>query len=187
MRQSQGNPSEYRPWRAASASRRRALGCYKQVSAIHDERTGIQLAADSNGVMCMRRSVLFSAAVLSISVFSASTYAQNHTDPAINSCIKEFYDPGMYNYLTFRNDCSQTLTIVFVAKDGSGATGTMELRSGASDSVGRSADGVVPKVGGFQLYVCQAGYMPVDENNKIVSKPRTKFRCQSKEEIVSGK
>jgi hypothetical protein len=135
----------------------------------------------------MRRSVLFSAAVLFVSVGISGVFAQNHTIPAINSCIKEFYDPGMYNYLTFKNSCSQTLTIVFVAKDGSGATGTMELRSGASDSVGRSADGAVPKVGEFQLYVCQAGYLPVDENNKIVNKPKTNFRCQSKAEIVSGK
>jgi hypothetical protein len=135
----------------------------------------------------MRGSELFSAAVLFISLCSSSSFAQNHTDPAVNSCIKEFYDPGMYNYLTFKNSCSQTLTIVFVAKDGSGATGTMELRSGASDSVGRSADGVVPKIGGFQLYVCQAGYLPVDENNKVVNKAHETFRCQSKSEIVSGK
>src|ERR1700761_5840215 len=112
----------------------------------------------------MRGSVLFSASVLFMSVCSWSSSAQNHTEPAVNSCIKEFYDPGMYHYLTFKNNCSQTLTIVFVAKDGSGATVTMELRSGASDSVGRSADGVVPKIGAFQLYICPAGYMPVDEN-----------------------
>jgi hypothetical protein len=113
-------------------------------------------------------------------VSAPNTFAQSHQVHTLNNCISEFYDPGMYNYLTYKNNCSQSVTIVFVAKDGSGAGGTMDLRPGASDSVGTLADGVVPKVGGFQLYVCQAGYMPVDEKNKIVNKPQTIFRCQSK-------
>jgi hypothetical protein len=105
--------------------------------------------------------------------------AQNHVTPALNSCIKEFYDPGMYNWLTFQNNCSQALTVVFVAKDGSGANGSMDLRAGAKDSVGKLA-GKASKVGSFELYVCPVGYMPVDQNDKVVDKPRTKSRCQPK-------
>jgi hypothetical protein len=135
----------------------------------------------------MRRSVLSPAAVLFMSVCASSAFAQSHTTPAINSCIKEFYDPGMYNYLSFKNTCSQSLTIVFVAKDGSGVTGTMDLRPGASDSVGRSQSGVVPKVGGFQLYVCQVDYLPLDENNRVVNKPEASFKCRPKAEVASDK
>lgn len=119
------------------------------------------------------------AAVLWLSLNAGSALAQSHEIPALNSCIREFYDPGMYKYLTFKNKCSQSLTIVFVAKDGSSGSGTMELRPGAQDSIGKLA-GRVPKVGDFQFYVCQSGYVPVDANGKVVTKPRTSFRCRTK-------
>lgn len=128
----------------------------------------------------MRHSLLcLTAAALFTIVDAGSAFAQRHEIPVLNSCIREFYDPGMYNYLTFKNNCSHSLTIVFVAKDGSDAGGTMDLRPGAKDSVGRFA-GRVPPLGSFQLYVCQAGYLPVDDTGKVVSKPRTNFQCQPK-------
>ena len=105
--------------------------------------------------------------------------AQRHEIPPLNSCIKEFYDPEMYNYLTFQNTCAQSLTVVLVAKDGSGAGGTMELRPGGKDSVGRSK-GKEPKPGSFALYVCPTGNIPVDDNNQLVSKPDSNFKCQQK-------
>ena len=113
-------------------------------------------------------------------VNGGTAVAQNHGTPALNSCVREFYDPGMYNYLTFQNNCTHGVTIAFVAKDRSGANGTMELRAGAKDSVGRSASGKVPKVGEFQLYVCGEGEMPVDETGKVVSKPRSEYKCQAR-------
>jgi hypothetical protein len=129
----------------------------------------------------MRLSLLFTAgAALFIIAGAPNVFAQSDQPRPLDKCISESYDPGMYNYLTYKNNCSQSLTIVFVAKDGSGFNGTMDLRPGASDSVGRSADGVVPKVGGFQLYVCEVGSLPVDEKNNVVSKPQTIFRCQQK-------
>ena len=110
---------------------------------------------------------------------SSNTAAQRHEIPQLNSCIKEFYDPGMYNYLTFENTCSQSLTVVLVAKDGSGAGGTLELRPGGKDSIGLSK-GKVPKPGSFELYVCQSGYVPMDDSNQVVSKPGSNFKCQQK-------
>lgn len=128
----------------------------------------------------MRQSLLLltTAALLTV-VNAESTFAQRHEIPAFNSCIREFYDPGMYDYLTFKNKCSQSLTIVFVAKDGSGASGTMDLRPGGQDSVGK-LKGRVPKIGDFQLYVCRSGDMPVDDTGKVVSRPRTSFQCRPK-------
>jgi hypothetical protein len=120
----------------------------------------------------------FTATVLTL-LGTSSVLAQNHVTPALNSCIKEFYDPEMYNWLTFKNTCSQALTIVFVAKDGSGASGSMDLRPGAKDSVGKLA-GKASKVGGFEFYVCQVGYVPMDDSGKVVDKPRSNFRCQPK-------
>src|SRR3954449_6799012 len=106
--------------------------------------------------------ILFTAANVEVA------FAQRHEIPTLNSCIREFYDPGMYNYLTFKNNCAHSVTLVFVAKDGSGASGTMELRPGAKDSVGK-LKGQTPKVGGFEFYVCPSGYLPVDATGKIVT------------------
>lgn len=118
---------------------------------------------------------LAASVTLTIAIPSVS-HAQRHEIPPLNSCIKEFYDPEMYNYLTFKNTCAQSLTVVLIAKDGSGGGGTMELRPGGKDSVGRSA-GKEPKPGSFELYVCPTGNIPVDDNNQLVSKPGSNFRC----------
>jgi hypothetical protein len=129
----------------------------------------------------MRRSLisLVAGTLFTITTVS-STSAQRHEIPQLNSCIKEFLDPEMYNYLTFKNTCSNALSLVFIAKDGSGAHGSMDLRPGAKDSVGKMQD-IVPKVGTFELFVCEMGYIPVDETNQVVSKPGSSFRCQAKD------
>lgn len=128
----------------------------------------------------MRQYLVFltTAALLTI-VNAESAFAQRHEIPALNSCIREFYDPGMYGYLSFKNKCSQSLTVVFVPKDGSGAGGTMDLRPGGQDSVGKLA-GRVPKIGDFELYVCRSGNMPVDDVGKVVTKPGASFQCKPK-------
>lgn len=127
----------------------------------------------------MRRCVLHLIAATACTIDSGIGFAQHHEIPTLNSCIREFYDPGMYNYLTFKNNCSQSLTLVFVAKDGSGASGSMDLRPGGKDSVGK-LEGRTPKIGGFEFYVCQSGYVPVDTDGKVVTKPRTSFQCKAK-------
>ena len=128
----------------------------------------------------MRESLLsLTTATLLTIVNAESAFAERHEIPAFNSCIREFYDPGMYGYLTYKNNCSHSLTVVFVAKDGSGASGTMDLRPGGQDSIGKLA-GRIPKIGEFQLYVCRSGDMPVDDTGKVVSKPRTSFQCKPK-------
>ena len=128
----------------------------------------------------MRRSSYLFFVIASFFAGNSGIFAQSHQVAPLTSCIKEFYDPGMYNYLSFRNNCSHGVSIVFIAKDESGASGTMDLRAGASDSVGLLRGGVVPKIGHFQLYVCQLGYVPVDEFNKTVTKPKTIYTCQPK-------
>lgn len=128
----------------------------------------------------MRYSRLPLLAALSLMLTNSTrTSAQRHEIPPLNSCIKEFYDPGMYDYLTFQNTCTQSLTVVLVAKDNSGDGGTLELRPGGKDSVGLSK-GKKPQPGSFALYVCQSGYVPLDDSGKVVSKPDSNFRCSQK-------
>src|SRR4051794_30014916 len=113
----------------------------------------------------MLRSLPFLAMAVWLTLASApSAAAQGHDTPALNTCIHEFYDAEMYNYLTFKNNCSQSLTIVFVAKAGTAASSTMDLRPGAKDSLGMLPGGKPPKIGDYQLYVCPMGYIPTDES-----------------------
>lgn len=129
----------------------------------------------------MRRSLLFLLGTAWLAVgCGGNAKAQGHVTPTLSSCVREFYDPEMYNYLTFKNNCTHGVTVAFVPKGSSGTAGTMELRAGAKDSVGRSASGKVPKVGDFQLYVCGEGEVPVDNAGKVVSKPRSEYKCQAK-------
>jgi len=105
-----------------------------------------------------------------------------HEIPALKSCIKEFNDPEMYNFLTFRNTCSEALSIVFVPKDGSGTGGTMDLRAGAKDSVGKSQEGKAsPKIGTFDIYVCPLNYVPIGDDKQVVTKPGSAFKCEMKQ------
>ena len=97
----------------------------------------------------MRYALLAPAGVfLTLLAGSFTASAQRHEIPVLNNCIKEFYDPEMYNYLTFKNTCTESLTVVLIAKDGSGAGGTIELRPGGKDSVGRHS-GKEPKARQF--------------------------------------
>ncbi len=64
----------------------------------------------------MRRLVLNLAAASLLALSGdLRAFAQRHEIPPLTSCIKEFYDREMYNYLTFINNCSQSLTLVFLA------------------------------------------------------------------------
>ena len=128
----------------------------------------------------MRRSALI-LIVVGVSALAGAwtASAQGHRIPVLSSCIKEFYDPGMYNYLTFQNTCTQAVTLVFVPKDGSGEGGTMDLRPGGKDSIGKT-EGKKQELGSFEFFVCPAGQKPLDESGAVVSKPGVKFECRQK-------
>ncbi len=129
----------------------------------------------------MQRSVLALTTFSILMLANTSVaFAQAHEDSPLTSCIKEFYDPGMYNYLTFQNTCTQSLTVVLVPKEGTDPPSTMELRPGGKDSVGLSHNKKVPKPGSYRIYACPSGNVPVDDSGEIVSKPTGNFRCQQK-------
>ena len=89
----------------------------------------------------MRVSLLsFMAAAFCTLANGPSTSAQVHEIPQLNSCIKEFYDPEMYNWLTFRNTCAQALTIVLqvhriTCREGRVVTRDHDLHRAGSDAL----------------------------------------------------
>jgi hypothetical protein len=122
---------------------------------------------------------LFSVAIFGLLMLGASTaFAQQYVTPEYNGCIRQYYDPNMYNWLSYENTCSQSLSVVFVANEpGHGGGGAMDLGPGRHNSTGLTRR-EVDSNGGFELYVCPAGYVPVGPDGQYVTRVIPQFRCK---------
>jgi hypothetical protein len=112
---------------------------------------------------------------------SSSTSSTRYASPLPYSCIRQYWDPQFYNWLSFENDCgvAVNLTFIFGTPTGWAMNGSMTLAPGAHKNSGlSSAD--INKAGGFKYYVCPDGYIPVDANNSLVTTSSiTEFRCKA--------
>jgi hypothetical protein len=100
--------------------------------------------------------------------------------PLAASCISQFWDPKFYNWLSFQNNCGQAIHLSYTANNPSDTFGmsAADIAAGRSSNTGRSQSEVNQK-GGFNLYVCPAGYVPVDPStNQSVSGPNKTFTCK---------
>jgi hypothetical protein len=125
------------------------------------------------------KTYLFGLAVYGLLMLGATTAsAQQYVTPEYNGCIRQFYDPTMYNWLAYENTCSQSLSVTFVPNQpGHGGGGAMDLRPGRHNSTGLSSREVRDN-GGFELYVCPAGYLPVGPDGLYVTRVIPEFRCK---------
>ena len=107
-----------------------------------------------------------------------SSSNQQYAPPIDASSVRQFYDPQTYNWLSFENTSSEGISITFIPKIPGHGGSLMELRPGSHGNTGRSAK-EVEATGGFELYVCPLGYIPVDANNRYVNKTNTTdFKCK---------
>ena len=123
--------------------------------------------------------VLATAAALVTTVGPIAAAAQQYKSPTFNSCIRQFYDPQMYNWLSFQNDCSQSLAVTYIAVNSPYGGYSADLAPGRKASTGFTRDEVRQR-GGFELFVCPSGYLPVDARDRYVSRPNTQFRCKQR-------
>lgn len=125
----------------------------------------------------MKKHLLGFAVFGLLSIGAQAALAQEYVRPEFNGCIRQYYDSHMYNWLAFENTCSQSLYIVFIPNSpGYGQSG-MDLLPGRHGSTGYSRSEVDSK-GGFELYVCPSGYVPVGPDNRYVSRVIPEFRCK---------
>lgn len=122
---------------------------------------------------------LFGLAVYGLLMLGATTAsAQQYVTPQYNGCIRQFYDPAMYNWLAYENTCSQSLSVTFVPyQPGHGGGGAVDLGPGRHSSTGLSRREVHDN-GGFELYVCPAGYIPVGPDGRYITRVIPEFRCK---------
>jgi hypothetical protein len=92
------------------------------------------------------------------------------------ACISSFYDQKMYNWFAYSNNCTDVVTVTFVSRDGH-HSGSLDIRSGRSGNTGWS-EREVDAMGGLEAYACPEHYVPVDANDRNITKPVAEFRCK---------
>jgi hypothetical protein len=100
--------------------------------------------------------------------------------PIAQNCVREFWDPKFYKWLSFENDCGQAIHLTWIAKSPNdhfgGSSG--DIAPGRSANTGWNKNEVAAK-GGFALFVCPAGSVAVDGTTRqVVSNPNATYSCK---------
>lgn len=117
-----------------------------------------------------------------VSSAAQSSTATAHYEPALpGSCIGQFWDPKYYNWLSFQNNCGQAIHLSWIAaspSDTFGMSSANDLPSGAAVNSGWN-QAEVQRKGGFLVFVCPDGYVPVDSaTGEVVGRANQRFRCK---------
>ena len=73
--------------------------------------------------------LMFLVLGVAVSISSPKAHAQQYVQP-VDYCVSDFYDPGMYNWLSYRNQCGTGVHIQFVSNNPSSISGSMDLAPG---------------------------------------------------------
>jgi len=79
---------------------------------------------------------------------------------SFQSCVEAFYDPDMYNWLGFRNNCSVAVHIQWCAKNDPTNCFAHDVSASGHASTGLDQEEVA-SYGGFDWAVCGKGYKAV--------------------------
>jgi hypothetical protein len=104
---------------------------------------------------------------------------QLYQSPTLNYCIREFFDPSLYNWLSFENSCSESLSVTYIGYNPPHARSSADIGPGRKASTGLTKNEVAER-GGFELYVCRSGYLPVDAADNYVSRTNVPYRCKGR-------
>jgi hypothetical protein len=122
---------------------------------------------------------LLAVAALLGGVLVATPHVEAQSDYASSIpgyCVSSFYDREMYGWLAYQNNCGQAINLTWVGIYSGGAS-SATIYPGRKANTGFSQAEVNGK-GGFELFVCPAGYIPVDGNDNFVERANTLFRCK---------
>jgi hypothetical protein len=107
-----------------------------------------------------------------------SAQAQYRPGSQYDSCIRQFYDPQTYNWLAFQNTCSQPLHVQFIAKTPGFGASAMDLPGGGKNNTGQSQSEVSAH-NGFNLAICDGGFLAVDASGLAWNRATDPYRCKS--------
>jgi hypothetical protein len=108
-----------------------------------------------------------------------SNSAIQYSTPLATSCVRQFYDPTAYNWLSFENNCGQAIYINYIPHHPGGwAMGAgMHLAPGNHNNTGLS-NAEINQTGGFDLYVCPTDSVPVDLSGNAFTMNVAQYRCK---------
>jgi hypothetical protein len=112
---------------------------------------------------------------------SVASDAIQYSTPLATSCVRQFWDPNTYNWLSFENNCGQAIYLSYIPHQPTGwalAGGSgMHLAPGLFNNTGLSRDDI-NKAGGFEIYVCPSNSVPVDLNGNVFNTNVAEYRCK---------
>jgi hypothetical protein len=103
-----------------------------------------------------------------------------YLEPITLNCVREFWDPKFYNWLSFENDCGQAIHLMWIARSSNDHFGasSADIGAGHSANTGWSKSEVAAK-GDFAFFVCPLGSIAVDSNTgQSVNNPGATYRCK---------
>lgn len=106
----------------------------------------------------------------------SALFAQAKYTSTATACLSSFYDAKMYHWLSYANNCTDRVNVTWVARNAKNG-GALEIRSGGSANTGFS-EREIDEMGGTEAYACPDHYMPVDTNDRNITKPVSSFRCK---------
>lgn len=119
----------------------------------------------------------YTLAFISVISSAHSARSQAYIQP-VPQCVREFYDPKMYNWISYENTCAEAIhiTLVGISKPYSGA---LDIKPGGHSSAGMTSN-EVKAVGGLKSYACPANYVAVDDADRyIFRRPVDRYACKS--------
>jgi hypothetical protein len=110
---------------------------------------------------------------------SVGSGAIQYLTPLAASCVRQFWDPRQYNWLSFENDCGQAIYVTYIPHRPGGWAmgGAMHLAPGNYRNTGLSSDDN-NNSGGFDLYVCPTDSVPVDLSGNVFNVNVAQYRCK---------
>jgi len=114
--------------------------------------------------------------VVCILLYRGCVHAQAAYAATATNCISSFYDQKMYNWFAYSNNCTDVITVTFVGRNGH-HLGTLDIRPGRNGNTGYT-EREIEAMGGVEAYACPEHYIPVDSNDRNITKPVNAFRCK---------
>jgi hypothetical protein len=105
--------------------------------------------------------------------------AVSYLTPLATSCVRQFFDPNTYNWLSFENNCGQAIYINYIPHRPGGWAmgGGMQLAPGNHNNTGLSS-AEIDQTGGYDLYVCPTDSVPVDLSGNAFNVNVPQYRCK---------
>jgi hypothetical protein len=163
----------------------RAQAAAARLAAANAQPTALQTSFASNGYSAGGSAFRQAGSVGGTQSIAGAASGSSSSGPAYRtplapSCVRQYWDQQLYNWLAFENDCGQPiyLTFIFAHAKGWAMTGSMDLAAGAHDNTGRSKSDI-DGAGGFELYVCPRNTVPTDLNGQGLNNTQVaQFRCR---------